>query len=125
MQGRFDIGGVSILSVLTVIGLLVAAGVVRRRGRGPRWSQWGAAGCLLLALATACGVVATQWFLRSDLPVYRRVEAMQLLALGGWLISTAGFALLVVAVLSERAAPAPVVSDRGPATPEGAAPPPR
>ena len=127
MQGLFDIAGVSILTVLTVVGLLAAAVVVRRRGRGTSWSKWAAGGFLLLVAARVCGIVATQWFLHSDLPAYRRVHGMQVFDLAGWLFSTAGLAMLVVAVLSERSAtqPTAVVSDRGPATPGSAAPPPR
>jgi protein-S-isoprenylcysteine O-methyltransferase Ste14 len=127
LLGLFGIEGVSVLTELTIVGLLGATYVVHRRGGGARWARWGAAGFGLLALAHICSIVATQWLLGSSLPVYQRVDGMRLFTIGQWLASTAGLAMLALAILSPRGslASAPVVSDRGRATPGGVVPPPR
>lgn len=127
LLGLFGIEGVSVLTELTIVGLLGAAYVVRKRGGGERWARWGGRGFGLLAIERVCSIVTTQWLLHSSLPMYYRVRRMEIFTLAEWLISVAGLALLVAAVLVGRGTPglAPVVSDRGRATPAGAEPPPR
>jgi hypothetical protein len=125
LSGLFGIEGVSVLTELTIVGLLGAAYVVGRRGGGERWARWGATGFALLALERICSIAITQWMLHSSLPMYYRVRRMDVLTIGQWLVLVAGLALLLAAVLVGRGAPGlPAdVNDRARATPGGVAPP--
>jgi len=108
MLNPFEIGSVNVLEVVTVALLAGAAALVLSRGRNARWARRAAAGVGLLALSRLLGILALQWLLwERQTAMVEKVRAYSWMQAGLWLLSTAGLVLLVVAVLTQREAPAP------------------
>jgi hypothetical protein len=107
MLGQFDIHGVNVLDVLSIALFVGAAALVLARGRGAPWAVRAAAGLGLLALARFGGILALQWLLWSrGTGIVEKSRLYSYVQAGLWLVGTAGLALLVVAVLSQRREPA-------------------
>ena len=107
----FDVRGVNVLDVATMVALVVAAAVVLARGRAAAWSVLGGVGFGLLALTRLANLLVFQWLVRSGgAPVYDRVRTVQWLNGGVALLGTIGLGLLLAAVLVGRSRPAAATS---------------